>query len=292
MTKIAFLGLGAMGSRMAARLIAAGHEVTVWNRTMLSETVAGASVAGTPRAAAMGAEVVISMVRDDAASRDVWLDAKSGALAGMSSGAIGIEASTVTPEHARSLHAAAAAKGVAFLDSPLAGSRPQAEAGQLVFMAGGAADDLARVEPVLLAMGGALHHAGAAGAGATVKLMLNSLFGAQLAIMGELIGLARKAGIDPVRAVEIIGATPVASPAVKVAAGAMLNRAFAPAFPIDLVEKDFALTLSAAAAVQAPTPVVAAVREVFAAAKTEGLGHLNITGIAQRYDAPVSAAAE
>lgn len=290
MTRIAFLGLGAMGTRMAARLVAAGHEVTVWNRTMQAEPINGAKLAGTPRAAAMVADIVISMVRDDAASREVWLDAKAGAMSAMAPGAIGIDTSTVTPDHARALHAAAAAKGVAFLDSPLAGSRPQAEAGQLVFMAGGEAADLARAEPVLLAMGAAVHHAGGAGAGAAVKLMLNSLFGAQLAIMGELIGFARKCGIDPARAVEIIGATPVASPAVKVAAGAMLNRAFAPAFPIDLVEKDFALTLAAAAAVNAATPVTGAVRDVFSAAKTEGLGNLNITGIAQRYDTRSAAA--
>ena len=197
-----------MGSRMAARLIAAGHDVTVWNRTARLTPLPGAKVAGTPRAAAQGAEIVISMLRDDAASRKVWLDKESLALSGMSAGALGVESSTITPVQAAALHAAAAARGVAFLDSPLAGSRPQAEAGQLVFMAGGAATDLTKAEPVLLAMGAAVHHAGGVGAGSLVKLMLNSLFGAQLAIIGELIGLARKGGIDPARAVEIIGATP------------------------------------------------------------------------------------
>jgi 3-hydroxyisobutyrate dehydrogenase len=277
MTRIAFLGLGAMGTRMAGRLIAAGHEVTVWNRTPMPLT--GAALAGTPAAAVTGAEMVITMLRDDAASGAVW----SQALAAMMPGAIGIEASTVTPAHVRALHADAAARGVAFLDAPVAGSRPQAEAGQLIFMAGGAAPDLARAEPILLAMGGAVHHAGAAGAGAMVKLMLNSLFGAQLAVMAELIGLAAQAGIDPARAAEIIGATPVASPAVKGAAAAMLAGQFAPAFPIDLVEKDFALVLQTGGQVAAGLPVTEAVHDAYAAAKAEGHGGDNITGIVQRY---------
>jgi 3-hydroxyisobutyrate dehydrogenase len=283
MTKIAFLGLGAMGSRMAARLIAAGHDVTVWNRTPKSDTLPGARVAGTPRAAAIWADVVISMVRDDAASSAVWLDTGSGALGAMARGALGIEASTVTPMQARRLHEAAAAQGIGFLDSPLAGSRPQAEAGQLIFMAGGAPEDFARGEPVLGAMGGAAHHAGTAGAGATVKLMVNTLFGAQLAIMAELMGLAERVGVDPARAVEIVGATPVVSLAVKGAAGAMLARAFAPAFPIDLVEKDFGLAVETARESGAMLPVSEAVREVFGQAKAEGLGGDNITGIVQRY---------
>jgi 3-hydroxyisobutyrate dehydrogenase len=101
--------------------------------------------------------------------------------------------------------------------------------------------------------------------------------------MAELIGLAAKAGIDPARAIDIIGATPVASTAVKLAAGAMLNRVFAPAFPIDLVEKDFALTLQTAAHSGAAVPVTSAVHRAFADAKAEGYGADNITGIVQRY---------
>jgi 3-hydroxyisobutyrate dehydrogenase len=271
--KIGFLGQGAMGVRMAARLVSAGHLVSVWNRTPVPGGVATVAEAVT------GAEMVITMLRDDAASGAVW----APAMAAMTPGAIGIEVSTVTLAHVRALHADAAARGVAFLDAPVAGSRPQAEAGQLIFMAGGAAPDLARAEPVLLAMGGAVHHAGGPGAGAMVKLILNSLFGAQLAVMAELIGLAAMAGVDLAPAVDIIGATPVASPAVKGAAAAMLAGNFAPAFPIDLVEKDFALTLQTAAQSSAALPVTTAVHRAFADAKAEGHAGDNITGIVQRY---------
>lgn len=267
--KIGFLGQGAMGSRMAARLVAAGHDVTVWNRTPHE------GFAATAEAAVAGAGVVIASLRDDAASAAVW----DAVLPVMAAGAIGIETSTISPQGARALHRAAAAKGVAFLDAPVAGSRPQAEAGQLIFMAGGAADVLARVEPELLAMGSAVHHAGDAGAGVAVKLMINSLFSAQVAVMAELLGLARAMQIDAARAVEIPGSTPVASPAVKGAAAAMLARSFAPAFPIDLVVKDLGLALQPGA----DLPVTQAVWVAFRQAADEGPGCENLAAIVQRF---------
>jgi len=288
MAKLAFLGLGAMGSRMAAKLLEAGHQVTVWNRTAgRSQALAdaGAVVAATPRAAATGADVVFAMVRDDAASRQVWLDAETGALAGLEQGAVGVDCSTLSVDHVRALAGAFGQAGYDFLDAPLAGSRPQAEAGQLIFLVGGAGPVLARVRPVLDAMAAAVHHAGDNGAGAAVKLMVNALFGVQLATMAELIGLARKAGLDAAAAVEIVAATPVCSPAAKAAAGAMLAGAFAPAFPIDLVAKDFGLVADAAAGVEATVPVSAAAQAVYEAGVADGIGDDNITGIVQLYAA-------
>ncbi|MGL5010796.1 MAG: NAD-binding protein, partial [Paracoccaceae bacterium] len=132
---------------------------------------------------------------------------------------------------------------------------------------------------VLMAMGGAVHHAGGPGAGAVVKLMVNSLFAAQLAAVAELIGMAQTMGVDPGRAVEILGSTPVASPAVKGAAAAMLARAFAPAFPIDLVAKDLGLVLGTGASL----PIAQAVAGAFQSAVTSGLAQDNITGIVQLY---------
>jgi 3-hydroxyisobutyrate dehydrogenase len=271
--KIAFLGQGAMGSRMAARLVAAGHDVAVWNRTWQS------GFARSVAEAVMGAEMVLTMLRDDTASAAVWAEA----MPAMAQGAVGVEASTISPGQARALHDKAAARGIGFLDAPVAGSRPQAEAGQLIFMVGGDAAVLERATPVLMAMGGALHHAGGAGAGAMVKLMVNTLFGTQLAVVAELIGMARKASVDSARAMEVIGATPVASPATKGAAAAMLAAAFAPAFPNDLVEKDFRLALQTGDETGADLPVTRATRAVYAAAMTEGFGADNITGVVQRY---------
>lgn len=279
---IAVLGLGAMGSRMAAKLIDAGHEVTVWNRSQAHPTPQGATRAASPADAAAGASLVISMLRDDAASQAVWLG-EGGALASLPENAVGIECSTLSMPFVSELGEVFAKAGRAFLDAPLAGSRPQAEAGQLIFFVGGDPQALETARPALEAMGAAVHHAGAAGAGALVKLMVNALFGAQLALLGEVIGMARRSGHDVARAVEILGATPVASPAAKLSAGAMLGEAFPPAFPIDLVEKDFGLLAASAAALGASVPLGEATRAIYAAAKGEGYGEDNITGIVQRY---------
>ncbi len=282
--RIAFLGLGAMGSRMVTRLLAAGCQVTVWNRSpgaMAPLVAAGATAAGTPREAAVGAAIVMAMLRDDIASSAVWTHPAHGALAGMAPGALSPECSTLTIGWVRALGALAVAQGLRFLDTPLAGSRPQAEAGALIFMAGGDAADLAAAEPVLRLMGAAVHHAGPIGAGAAVKLAVNALLGVQVAAMAELLGLLRATGVEDARAVEIIGSTPVCSPAAKAAAGAMLAGAFAPLFPIELVEKDFGYLLAASGA--ASLPVAAAVRAVMAQAIAQGMASDNITGIARLY---------
>lgn len=280
--KIAFLGLGAVGSRMATRLCAASHELTVWNRSEARATPDGAVRASTPSAAAEGADLVISMVRDDAASHDVWLGER-GALAAMSDEAIGVECSTLSLPYVKELSAAFRNADRQFLDAPLAGSRPQAEAGQLIFMVGGREQALEVARPALEAMGGAIHYAGGNGAVATVKLMVNALFGVQVAVLAELIGLARASGIDAAKAVEILGATPVASPAAKAAAGAMLADNFTPAFPIDLVAKDFGLIDASTPTVAVETPVSDASGAVYRRGVSAGFGADNITGIVQLY---------
>ncbi|MCQ8186637.1 NAD(P)-dependent oxidoreductase [Parvularcula maris] len=285
MNKIAFLGLGAMGSRMAARFVEAGYGVNVWNRSAGAGCpleAKGAICHPSPAAAARNADLVFSMVRDDAASEAVWLG-EAGALSAMRADAVGIECSTLSVPHVRRLAERFKAAGRAFLDAPLAGSRPQAEAGSLIFFVGGEADDLDRARPALGAMGSAVHHAGGHGAGATVKLMVNALFGAQLAMMAELIGLAERSGIDPARSVEIVGTTPVCSPAAKLASEAMLAGAFAPAFPIDLVAKDFDLAEASARAAGARVPVTKASGGAYREAVRQGYGEDNITGIMQLY---------
>jgi 3-hydroxyisobutyrate dehydrogenase-like beta-hydroxyacid dehydrogenase len=130
-------------------------------------------------------------------------------------------------------------------------------------------------------MGGAVHHAGGAGAGAAVKLALNALFGIQAAAMAEILGLLEHVGVDKTRGMEILGATPVTSPAAKMLGSAMLNKQFAPLFPIDLVEKDFGYVAATAEDGGAKTPISEAARRVFAAAKNAGHGGDNITGVAR-----------
>ncbi len=286
MAKVAVLGLGAMGSRMARNLMAAGHQVCVWNRspaTCAAFEAAGATAAATPRDAASGAAFVIAMLRDDAASRAVWLDPVTGALAGLEPGAIGIESSTLTVHFVRDLALRFAEAGRGFLDAPVAGSRPQAEAAQLIYLVGGDAGVLAQADPLLRAMGAAVHHAGTAGDGAAVKLAVNTLLGVQVAALAEIVGLFDRCGMDPARAVEILTATPVCSPAAKAAAASMLSGAFAPMFPADLAEKDFGYVLAAAQAAGADMPLAKATRAVLAAAQTRGFGPDHLTGIVRLY---------
>lgn len=275
-----------MGSRMAANLLKAGHEVTVWNRTPAAcATFAdvGAQVAATPRAAVMHAELAIAMVRDDRASHAVWCDEEHGALAGLPSGCIGIESSTLTVGWVRDLAGRFESRGHDFLDAPVLGSRPQAEAAQLIQLVGGRAEVLARAQPVLRAICVASHLAGAAGDGTALKLVANALFGIQVTALAELIGFINKTGLDPARAVEILGETPVLGASAKGAAASMLSGVFPAMFPVDLAEKDFGYAQATADAAGAPLPVTKAAHAVFVDAMRQGFGADNLTGVVRLY---------
>jgi 3-hydroxyisobutyrate dehydrogenase len=283
MTQIAFLGLGAMGSRMAARLLAAGHSLTVWNRDPArAEPLAdaGATIAATPRAAATGAAIVIAMVRDDGASRSVWLDPATGAMDSMAPGAIAIDSSTLTVGHVQVLAQAAAARGLGFVDGPVAGSRPQAEAGQLIFLAGADPATLNAVRPVLGAMGGAILLAGKAGTGTALKLAVNALLGIQVTALAELLAMLRDQGVTPALAAELLGQTPVISLAAKGAMASMVAGAYAPNFPVELVAKDFANLANTAGR---DLPVSSATARVFEAALSAGMGGEQLTAVAKLY---------
>ena len=280
---VSILGLGAMGARMAARLLDAGHTVTVWNRTperAAPLVAAGARLGASPCDAASGADIVVSMVTDDDASRAVWTGPE-GALAGLATGAVAVESSTLSPSWTTDLAASVRDAGATFLDAPVAGSRPQADAGALIYLVGGDAEAVERVRPVFEVLGGAVHHVGPVGQGAAIKLAVNALYAVQVAAVAEQLAMLRAAGVDEARAAEVLGATPVASPAAVGAMGAIVARRFDPLFPIDLVEKDLRYAVAAARAGGAEAPVTEAARAVFGRAQEAGLGGDNITGVAQ-----------
>jgi 3-hydroxyisobutyrate dehydrogenase len=283
--RVAVLGMGAMGSRMAMSLLKAGHSVTVWNRTAARTkplVELGASVATSPYHAAKGADVVLSVVRDNEASRRVWLSPEDGALQAMSSGAIGLESSTLTPTWVRELSSAFAARGVPFLDAPVVGTRAQADAVTLIHLVGGDAATMARAQPILSVIGNVAHHVGAAGSGAAMKLLVNALLSIQVATIGELLGVAERLGLDRKRAGEVIVEMPSCSASAKGIAMAMLARNFAPAFPVELVEKDLGYLASEARA--DALPISAAARGVFERALLAGLASENMTAVAKLYD--------
>ncbi len=282
--RIAVLGLGAMGSRMARRLLSAGHDVVIYNRSPppIEALVAEGAVTGkTPRMAAEGAEIVMSMVRDVEASRAIWCDERDGALKGLGPGAIAIESSTLTSGWICELAMRACTTGASFLDAPVVGSRPQADTGQLVHLVGGKAGTFDRAKPVLAALGNAAYHVGPVGAGAALKLVVNALFGTQVALLGELLSVLRDSPCDLTAVTEALSSLPVTSQAARGALALMLAEKDAPLFPIDLAEKDFSYVLDQAQG--SALPITAAVHERFARAKADGLAALNITAIARKY---------
>ncbi|MGY2288430.1 NAD(P)-dependent oxidoreductase [Pseudomonas sp. SDO528_S397] len=285
MATIAVLGLGAMGSRMALNLLRAGHAVTVWNRSAgaVAELVAaGARHAATPKEAASGASMVLSMVRDDAASRDVWLNPEHGAAAGMTPASIAIESSTVSHAWIVALSQALQGLGLQLIDAPVSGSRPQAEAAQLVFLVGGEGSAVEQARQALMAMGSALHHVGPLGAGTLVKLATNALLGVQVTALAELFGMLGNQGVDLAKAFDAVAATSVSSVAAQRSVASMAAGNFAPQFPVALIEKDFGYVVNAAGGA-ASAPTIEASRKVFSAAVEQGLGDLNMTGVVKLF---------
>lgn len=172
-------------------------------------------------------------------------------------------------------------RDIAFLDAPVAGSLPQAEAAQLIYLVGGEQIAFDGVQPILSASGSAVHYAGSAGSGMAIKLAVNALFGIQAAAMGELIGFMQRCGLDGAQALDILTTTPVCSPAAKALASGMMARQFSPLFPIELVEKDLGYLADTAQA--AKLPMGNAARQVFQQAIAQGYAADNITGVAQLY---------
>lgn len=291
MAAVTVLGLGAMGGRMAQGLLEAGHRLTVWNRSApKAEALCkqGAVYAATPAEAVAESELVISMLRDDQASRAVWLDPRHGALSTLPTTAVAVECSTLTVAWVRELAGTAGSRGLRLIDAPLAGSRPQAENRQLLFFAGGKADSVAAATPILQALGQVLPM-GAVGCGAAFKLAVNALLGAQIAQFGELLAVLEANGVDRARAVEVLGQTPVCSPALRAAAASMLagipSGHFPASFPVELVVKDLGYVADAAQGLR-PIPISAAAQQVFRQALAAGMGESNLTGVVGLYLPP------
>jgi len=217
MTKIAFLGTGLMGTGMGGRLVQAGHEVTVYNRTVEKTAVlvaAGARAVATPAAAVAGADVVFAMVGDDAASKAVWLGADGVFNGDLADGAICVECSTLSHDWVLELSQAAAAKSHIYIDSPVTGYPHMAASGDLTLFIGATDDDLEAARPYLLPLCREIIHFGEVGAGTAYKLMVNLMGAVQIAAAAEGLLIAEKAGLDRKLVTEAIGKGAAASPQV------------------------------------------------------------------------------
>jgi len=277
MTTIAFLGLGAMGSRMAMNLHAAGHKLRVYNRDRAKTkpfAEKGIEVSESPAAAAKGMEFVVSIVADDTATRAVMLGA-DGAIAGAAPGTVLIDSSTNTPAMAREVAKAAAAKGCGYLDAPVSGSLAQAQGKELVFMVGGDKAAYAKAQPLFAAMGRLSKFMGGSGAGATIKLINNMLSGTVTAALAEAAQVAEAAGIERDAALEILGEGAAGSRLLKAKLPKMFKRDFAPQFQLELMEKDLRYFLLLAQELDRPVPLASLVRSQFQAARRGALGKLD-----------------
>ncbi len=238
--RVAFLGLGIMGGGMAGRLLGAGWAVTVWNRTRAKAeplAAAGARIVDTPRAAAQGADVIVSMVADDVASRAVWLG-PDGALAGAARGVLAVECSTLTVAWVKELAQAVAAVGGELADAPVTGSRGPAAAGELNFLVGASAEALVRLEPVLKPMSRSITHLGPVGSGALVKLANNFVSGVQVVAFAEALAWLERSGVAVGPAARVITEGAPGSPIVKLMHARMSAPDYTPNFFLRLMAKD------------------------------------------------------
>ena len=281
MSTVAFIGLGAMGSRMAMNLHAAGHKLRVYNRDKAkAEPFAdkGIEVCDSPAVAAKGAEFVCSIVSDDVATREVMLggeDGKGGIVGAAAAGTIILDSSTNTPAMSREVAQAAAAKGIAYLDAPVSGSLVQAQGKELVILVGGDKAAFEKAQPVLLAMGRMVRRIGDTGAGATLKLINNMLTATLTAALGEAAQAAEAANLDREAAMEVLNEGAAGSRAMKTKLPKMFKRDFSPQFQLELMDKDLRYFLALAQELDRPAPIASLVRSQYQAARRAQLGKLD-----------------
>ena len=268
MTEVAWIGLGAMGSRMAARIRDEGHELVVWNRTREKAEELCVPVAASPREAAARAEIVFTMLADPAALRAVTED-EDGIIAGLREGAVLVEMSTVGPQAIARLSERMPSHA-SLLDVPVLGSLPEAEAGELRLFAGGEDAPLERALPLLRVLGEPLH-VGGPGSGAAAKLVANATLVGTIALLGETLALADGLGLPRETVFDVLSVTPLAAQAER-RRPAIEAGEYPPRFTLSLAHKDAELVQEAAAAAGRELPALAAARDHLAAAERAGLG--------------------
>jgi 3-hydroxyisobutyrate dehydrogenase len=288
MARIGFIGLGKMGLPMARNLLAAGHAVTGYDlgtRAREAAAAAGITIRPSIADAVRDAETVLTMLPEGRHVRGVYLD-QEGILARVPAGALLIDCSTIDVDSARAVAAAATARGMAMVDAPVSGGVAGAESASLTFMVGGPNEAFARAEPVLRAMGKAVVHAGAAGAGQAAKICNNMMLGIQMISVCEAMVLARRLGLAPEKLFEIAAKAsgqcwsltsycPVPGPVPTSPA----NRGYQPGFATAMMLKDLRLAQEAAQSVGAATPLGAEAYQLYALFNAQGNEGLDFSAI-------------
>ena len=259
-SKLGFIGIGAMGLRIAGRLLKRGFPLTAFDRhagkaNALVES--GGTVARSIAELASGADVVLSSLPNDEAVRSVYTGPQ-GVLEHIRRGSMIIEMSTVSPETSRELYGLGAARGVSVLDVPVSGSTPAAEQGLLTLLGGGDEDSFNAAQAIFSAIGRQHFYLGPSGSGNTMKLVVNTLLGVGMQAIAEAVVLGEKAGLDRQRLFDVLSKTAVIAPAHVGKLTKALEYDYRPEFAVGLMNKDFRLILETAAAVRAPMPTAAA----------------------------------
>jgi 3-hydroxyisobutyrate dehydrogenase len=272
--RVGFIGLGIMGSRMAANLRRAGHDLTVYNRTRATAEAwaaeHGANVAATPAEAGAAADVVITMVVDGDQVQEVLLGS-GGVAEGAAPGTLCVDMSTIAPSQTRAIGSALAERGLSLLDAPVTGSAPRAEDGTLTIMVGGERKDFERAQPLLEAMGALVLHVGPLGQGEMLKLVNNAVAAANAATLAQALVVAKATGVDLKALVAVMGAGSGGSAMLALKAEPMLEHDYTTLFKLEHMLKDVRLCLEEGQSAGVPFPVAAATREALNAAM--GRGH-------------------
>ena len=286
MTSIAFLGLGVMGYPMAGHLAAAGHAVTVYNRTaaVAERWTAehGGTSAPTPAVAAKGVDIVLACVGRDEDVRAVTLG-EEGCFTAMASGALFIDHTTVSAALARELAAEGEGRGIGTLDAPVSGGQAGAEAGQLTIMAGGAPGDFARAEPVMRAYAKRIGHMGDAGAGQTTKMVNQICIAGVLQGLAEGVNFAIESGLEPAKVFDVIGKGAAQSWQMDNRAGTMANGDYDFGFAVDWMRKDLGIALAEADARGVPLPLAALVDQFYKDVQALGGGRQDTSSLLRRF---------
>ncbi|ALI97970.1 NAD(P)-dependent oxidoreductase [Rufibacter tibetensis] len=280
---VGFIGLGIMGSRMAANLQKAGHSLVVYNRTpeKAEALVAqGAVLASSPEEVGRQCRVVFTMLATPESVEEVALG-KEGFLKELPGNSLWIDASTVNPSFSKRMAVAALKMGHRFLDAPVSGSLIPAETGQLVFLVGGETKDLEEVRPLLDTMGKAVLHIGPHGQGASMKMVNNMLFGQIMAAFSEALRLGTSLGITEEVLCQTLMNGPGGAPFLKLKEQKILSRDFSPEFPLEWMHKDLHLAGVTAYEQGIALPVLHTAKEIFAQAKQAGLSQEDFSAVYQ-----------
>lgn len=281
--KVAFIGMGTMGAPMALNILQAGHEVTVHNRTRDREeslVAAGARRAASPQAAAAVAEIVITCVSDTADVEQVILG-ENGVIQGAAPGTVVVDMSTISPTVTRQIAAALAEKDINMVDAPVSGGSEGAQKGTLSIMMGGDPAVIAKVSPVLQAMGSTLTHVGDVGAGQITKAINQIIVAGTYWSVAEGMALGMKAGLDMEKVVQAVGGGAAGSWGLTNRSGNMINNNYPLGFRVRLHRKDLVIALEAARELGVTIPMAAYVEQIESGLMAQGFGDEDVSAIAR-----------